>query len=78
LIVWTADVPGTEDKYAAFFNIKDAGTSEISVNLTELGITGNYTVKDLWSKEDKGAVAYKFTVSVEPHASVLVRFSKLK
>ena len=78
LIVWTADVPESEDKYVGFFNINDTGTSEISVTLAELGIAGNYTVKDLWSKADKGIVADKFTVLVEPHASVLVRFSKTK
>ncbi len=78
LIVWTADVPGTEDKYVAFFNTNDAGPSEISVAMADLGITGNYSVKDLWSKEDKGTVSDKFTVSVEPHASVLVRFIKVK
>jgi len=78
LIVWTADVPGTEDKYVAFFNINDAGTSEISVTLAELGIPGSCSVKDLWSKEDKGTVTDKFSVSVEPHSSVLVRFSKVK
>ena len=78
LIVWTADVPGSEDKYVAFFNINDTGTSEISVTLTELGVAGNYTVKDLWNKEDKGSVTDKFTVAVDPHASVLVRFSKAK
>lgn len=78
LIVWSADVPGTEDKYVAFFNINDSIASEISVTLAELGVSGNYTAKDLWSKQDKGSVADKFTVSVEPHASVLVRFSKEK
>jgi len=78
LIVWTADVPGSEDKYVAFFNINDTGNSEISVTLAELGITGNYSVKDLWNKENKGSFADKFTVSVEPHSSVLVRFSKVK
>jgi hypothetical protein len=78
LIVWTADVPGTEDKYVAFFNINDADNSEISVTLTELGISGKYSAKDLWSKEDKGSVSEKFAVSVEPHGSVLVRFSKVK
>ena len=78
LIVWTADVPETEDKYVAFFNINNAGNSEISVSLAELGVTGNYTAKDLWSKEDKGTVTDKFAVSVEPHASILVRFSKVK
>lgn len=78
LIVWTADVPGTEDKYVAFFNINDSVTTEIPVTLAELGVSGNYSVKDLWSKENKGSVADKFSVSVEPHASVLVRFHKEK
>ncbi len=78
LIVWTADVPGTEDKYVAFFNGNDSIASEISVTLEELGFSGSYSVKDLWSKEDKGTFADKFSVSVEPHASVLVRFSKEK
>lgn len=78
LIVWTADVPDSTDKYVAFFNINDGGTAEISVTLTELGISGSYTVKDLWNKDNKGLVTSNFTVSVEPHASVLVRFSKMK
>jgi hypothetical protein len=78
LIVWTADVPETEDKYVAFFNINDSISSEISITSAELGVSGNYSVKDLWSKEDKGTVAEKFTASVEPHASVLLRFSKVK
>lgn len=78
LIVWTANVPETEDKYVAFFNSNDAGIFDISVALAELGVSGNYSVKDLWSKEDKGRVTDKFTVSVEPHASVLVLFSKVK
>jgi alpha-galactosidase len=78
LIVWTADVPGTEDKYVAFFNSNDSVGFEISVTPEELGVSGNYSAKDLWSKEVKGAIADKFTVSVEPHASVLLRFSKVK
>ncbi len=78
LIVWTADVPESEDKYVAFFNINDAETSDISVTLAELGVNGNYSVKDLWIKEDKGSTSDKFTVAVDPHASVLVRFSKVK
>lgn len=57
--------------------MNDAEKAEISVIPAELGISGNYSVKDLWSKEDKGTVADKFTVSDEPHASVLVRFSKI-
>ena len=78
LVVWTADAPGSDDKYVAFFNTRDAGTSEISVTMAELGVKGKYTVKDLWSKENKGSVNDKYTVAVDPHASVLLRFSKVK
>ncbi len=76
LIVWTADVPETNDKYVAFFNTNDSIASDITVTLTELGVTGNYTVKDLWSREQKGTVSDKFTARVEPHGSFLFRFSK--
>jgi alpha-galactosidase len=76
LVVWSSDVPETEDKYVAFFNTNDSISSELSVSLTELGVSGNYSVKDLWSKEDKGAITESYKVSLEPHASELVRFSK--
>ncbi|MGE5428194.1 MAG: glycoside hydrolase family 27 protein [Methylococcaceae bacterium] len=78
LIVWAANVPGTEDKYAALFNINDSQTLPISVTLAELGIKGNYKVKDLWTGQHKALEKGKLTVMLEPHASMLVRFSKGK
>ena len=78
LIVWTADVPDSEDKYVALFNTNDSITSDVSVTLTEMGISGNYAVKDLWTKEDKGQTADNYSVSLEPHASEMVRFSKVE
>mgnify|MGYP002350229432 CR=1 FL=1 len=76
LIVWTADVPDSEDKYAAFFNINNTQSEEIQVTLKELDISGTYQVKDLWSKEVKEKVTENFSVRIDPHASILVRFSK--
>ena len=78
LIVWSADVPDSDDKYVAFFNTNDSIPSEISVSLTELGVSGNYSVKDLWSKEEKGTISESYSVKLEPHASELVRFTKVK
>lgn len=78
LVVWTAEVPETEDKYVAFFNTNDVGASEISVSLAELGVSGSYSVKDLWDEKRESSFDDKFTVSVEPHASFLMRFSKVK
>ena len=78
LIVWTADVPGTDDKYVAFFNINDTGASGISVTLAELGISGNYRIENLWNKQSATKFDSKFSIPVEPHASELMRFSKVK
>lgn len=78
LIVWSADVPETEDKYVALFNTNDSVASELSVSLTELGVSGNYSVKDLWSKADKGIISESYKVTLEPHASELLRFTKVR
>jgi hypothetical protein len=78
LIVWTADIPNSQDQYVALFNTNDSVTSELSVSLAELEVSGNYSVKDLWSKEEKGIISENYTVTLEPHASELVRFSKVK
>ena len=77
LIVWMADIPETEHKYVAFFNINEE-VSDISVTLSELGVSGRYSVKDLWSKQEKGEFDDKYTISVEPHGSVLMKFLKVK
>jgi alpha-galactosidase len=78
LIVWTADIPGTEDKYVAFFNINDTASSDISVTLEELGVSGNYKIENLWNTNYEVTFDSKFSISVEPHASELMRFTKLK
>jgi len=78
LVTWVARVPRSKDLYVAFFNSNDDKASEINVTLDELGLKGEYIVKDLWSKEDKGKVTNHFAVSLDPHASVIVRFWELK
>jgi hypothetical protein len=77
-IVWVANVPGSQDKYVAIFNINDNQSSEVSVSLAELGIKGKYKVKDLWTGHEKALENSRLTVMLEPHASMLVRFSKGK
>ena len=67
LVVWTAEVPGTEDKYVAFFNTNDAGDSNMSVSLRELGLSGSYTSKDLWNDDKvQNPFTDQFTMSVKP------------
>lgn len=77
LIVWIADVPDSEDKYLAFFNTNDEGSAQIPVSFNEIGISGKYAVKNLWTKELIESAERELSFQIEPHASVLVRLSKL-
>lgn len=76
LIVWTADIPNSNDKYVAFFNSNDSETSTISVTNNELGIKGNWSAKDLWSKNTEPLKNGKLIRDIAPHASAIFRLSK--
>jgi alpha-galactosidase len=69
---WLADVPGTDDKYVAVFNLGDAaGTTQLS--WTELGIHAeNPAVRDLWQHKNLGRRMI-LDVTLRPHASLLYR-----
>jgi alpha-galactosidase len=71
---WLADVPGTNDKYVAVFNLGDIA-AKTHLNWTELGIQiANPAVRDLWLHKDLGREK-NLDVTLRPHASVLYRVS---
>ncbi|MEU7588006.1 alpha-galactosidase [Micromonospora sp. NPDC049230] len=71
--VWTADVPGSDDRYVALFN-RESTTANVSVNLADLGI-GSATVTDLWSGTGLGTVTGTLTRSLPAHGSGLYRLA---
>jgi len=71
--VWTADVPGTNDKYVALFN-REGAAANVSVNLADLGI-GSATVTDLWSGASAGTASGTFTRSIPAHGAGLFRLA---
>jgi alpha-galactosidase len=73
-VAWTADVPSTNDKYIALFNLGDT-ESEIEVNFADLGIESDCRVTDLWSGLDLGTHSQTFKQSIVPHGSGLYKFS---
>ena len=75
-IIWVADVPGTNDKYLAFFNDNDNETKNISVSFGELGISGDYSAKNLWTKKKVDLHQQKIIRKIEPHASAIFRLIK--
>ena len=75
LIVWIADVPGTEAKYIAMFNTRDE-KSEIIVSLDEMGLKGKHVAKDLWTREEEKIGDGVVKRELRPHASVMLKIGK--
>ena len=80
LVAWTADVPGSADRYLAVFNARDAqaaspGGVAVPVSLRELGFEGRVRVRDLWSGRDVGEFSGEFAPVVAPHGAGLFRLA---
>ncbi len=59
----------TGERYLALFNIGDKEVTTISVDLKELGFSGKYKVKNLWSGEILKGSEASFSQQIAPHAS---------
>ena len=75
-IAITSHNPNTKEVYLAIFNINNEKETEVSVNLKDLGLNGDYKVINLWTGEDMGTVSNDFKMSLKPHASGLYKFIK--
>ena len=72
IVVWTADVPDSKDKYVALFNIGDTAKSAI----LDIDLAGKEAdVLDIWSKKTLSNQSGKMPVELRPHASALFRVS---
>jgi alpha-galactosidase len=76
LIVWTADVPDSKDKYVALFNTTDEKPEMVSVSLSELGARGDYAAHNLWTQKTEAVKNRKISVELRPHASAIFRLVK--
>jgi len=75
-VAWVADVPDSDDRYLAIFNLGDDGKTSIEVKFEDLGIRNQVSIRDLWKQEDIGSFSYEFAIEIEPHGSGLYRISR--
>lgn len=80
LIVWTAQVPNSPDRYVALFNAQDNAAqvpdhNRVSVSLSDLGITGSCKARDLWKGEDLGVFTNDFSRDIRIHGAGLYRLT---
>jgi hypothetical protein len=85
LVAWVADVPGSQDKYLAVFNTRDAakdspkgGVTVVPVKLSALGFTGSVRVRDLWTNKDAGSFQTEFAPEVPSHGARLFRVNRFQ
>ena len=79
VIIWTADIPDSQDKYLAFFNQWESKEPvNMKVNFEKLGLsaTETYKVRDLWAKKDLGEFKGEFSYPIIAHGAGLYRISK--
>ncbi len=75
IIAWTADVPGSKDKYLAVFNTTKKET-EAAVDLSTLGMSGTIKVRDLWKKADMSPIEGSLKAKIPSHGAVLYRLAQ--
>jgi len=72
--IWSADVPGSNDKYVAIFN-RNNNSASIKIDFNNIGFSGSLSLRDLWAKSNIGTYSGSYTVSLGAHQSRLYRVS---
>jgi hypothetical protein len=76
--IWVADIPNTEDKYIALFNLKDE-EQEITFDFFwEKMHNYSYKVRNLWERKELGEFETVFSKIIPTHGTGLYKFSKIK
>jgi alpha-galactosidase len=60
-------------KYLALFNLSDSLSSDLEVDLSDLGFTGNTRITDMWTGDIVGTDGDIFVQNLRPHASGLYK-----
>jgi hypothetical protein len=85
LVAWVADAPGSPAKYLAVFNLRDpAGngqqspTAAVPIKLSDLGLSGEVRVRDLWPGKDLPPVRGQLAPEVPAHGARLFRLTPIR
>jgi hypothetical protein len=57
--------------YLALFNIADNASQKVSVNLSDIGISGSVDVLNMWTGEKSKVNSTEIGTDLKPHSSVL-------
>lgn len=60
--------------YVALFNLSDA-SAEVAVSFDELDITGEYGVRDIWDRKEKGFTSVGIKAKINAHGAMLYKLT---
>lgn len=72
LQVWSKKLSGVGARAVVLFNRSTAPAS-ITVNWSDIGLTGSATVRDLWAKANRGSFTNSYTATVPSHGVVMLK-----
>jgi alpha-galactosidase len=75
LQVWVKEIRNGA-KAVALLN-REATAQQITVNGSDIGISGKWLVRDLWEHVDKGKFTDRYIAKVPPHGTAVLRISPL-
>ena len=61
-------------KAVGLFNL-GTETTQVTVKWSDLNLSGNLTVRDLWRQKDLGRFSAQFQLPVAPHGAELVKLT---
>lgn len=75
LEIWVKPL-GTDGttKAVALLN-RNSTTSDITVNWSDIGVSGSVYVRDLWAKADKGSFTGSYTATVPSHGTAMLKIT---
>ncbi|MCV9930284.1 glycoside hydrolase family 27 protein [Flavobacterium sp. LS1R49] len=77
-IAVTSRNPKDGSIYLALFNTSDTATENISVNLSDLGISGNIEALTIWTGEKSIISSKVISTKLKPHSSILYQLKSKK
>jgi hypothetical protein len=72
--IWIAKESGTDNRYAALFNLSDK-EDKVTFDLELEHLRGKFKVKDLWTGANKGVINGKLEAVIPSHGAALFKLS---
>jgi hypothetical protein len=77
-IAVTSKNPKDGSVYLALFNISDTASETVSVNLSDLGISGNVEALNMWTGAKLKVSSTTISAELKPHSSILYQIKGKK